>query len=355
MADGPRFTLRELAEVLDAVLVGDPGVTVTGVATVESAGPEDLAFVTDARYRAAAATSHAGAFVVAGDAEGLPGPVLQVPAPRLALATLLRLFHPAALPAAGIHPTAIVAPGAAVHPTAWVGPFVVIDEGAVVGPGARLFPFVYVGAGAEVGEGSVLHAHAVLYGGARLRRRVVVHAGAVIGADGFGYAFDGTAHQKIPQVGAVVIEDDVEIGANTTVDRATVGATVVGEGTKVDNLVQIGHNVEVGPHSVLAAQVGIAGSARLGHHTVLAGQVGVADHVSIADGVVVGAQAGVPGDLPEAGTYLGAPALPAPTTRRIVAAQRRLPELLRRVRDLERRLAQLEGPAGRSTDGAGDP
>jgi UDP-3-O-[3-hydroxymyristoyl] glucosamine N-acyltransferase len=355
MADGPRFTLQELAEALGAVLDGDPSITVSGVAPLETAGPEHVAFVNDARFRAAAETSRAGAFVAAGEAEGLPRAVLKVPAPRLALATLLRLFHPSVPTAAGVHPTAVVSPGAVVHPTASVGPFVVIEDRAVVGPQACLFPFVYVGAGAEVGEQSVLHPHVVLYEGARVRGRVVVHAGVVIGADGFGYAFDGSAHRKIPQVGGVVIEDDVEIGANTTVDRATVGTTVVAHGTKVDNLVQIGHNVEVGPHSIVAAQAGIAGSSKLGRHTILAGQVGIADHVSIGDGVVLGAQSGVPGDISEAGTYLGAPALPASTARRILAAQRRLPELLRRVRDLERRLAQLEGLAPRATDGPVEP
>ncbi len=342
MTDGPRFTLRELAEAIGAVLVGDPDVTVSGVAPLDSAGPEDVSFLTDMRYRAAAAASRAGAFVAARDAEGLRRPVLKVDAPRLALAAILRLFYPAPPTAAGIHPTAVIAPTATVHPTASVGAFVVVEARAAVGAGARLLPYVYVGVAAEVGEGSVLHPHVVLYEGARVGRRVIVHAGGVIGADGFGYAFDGSAHQKIPQVGGVVIGDDVEIGANTTVDRATVGTTVVAHGTKIDNLVQIAHNVEVGPHSVIAAQAGIAGSSRLGHHIMLAGQVGIADHLSIGDGVMLGAQSGVPSDLPDAGPYLGTPALPAAAARRMLAAQRRLPELLRRVRDLERRLEQLE-------------
>jgi UDP-3-O-[3-hydroxymyristoyl] glucosamine N-acyltransferase len=341
MTGGRRFTLRELAEAIGAVLVGDPGITVSGVAPLDTAEAHHISFLTDRRYRAAATTSRAGAFV-ATDAEGLPAAVLKVAEPRLALVSLLHLLHPPPPVAPGIHPTAVVAPSAVVDPTASVGAYVVVEEGAVVGPGARLFPFVYVGPGAEVGPASVLYPHAVIQERVRLGHRVIVHAGAVVGADGFSFAFDGAAHQKIPQIGGVLVEDDVELGANTTVDRATVGLTVIARGTKIDNLVQIAHNVRVGAHSVIAAQAGIAGSSELGRHTVLAGQVGIADHLSIGDGVVLGAQAGVPSDLSEAGPYLGSPAIPAAAARRLLVAQRRLPELMQRVRQLERRLEQLE-------------
>jgi len=187
-----------------------------------------------------------------------------------------------------------------------------------------------------------------LLAGARLGRRVLVHPGAVIGADGFGFAFDGARHRKIPQTGGVVIEDDVEIGANTTIDRATFGDTIVRRGTKIDNLVQIGHNVEVGEHSILVAQVGVSGSSKLGRGVVLAGQVGIADHVSVGDGAMVAAQGGVPSDLEAGGRYLGTPARPAMEARRIFAAESRLPELLQRVRALERAVEALGGgPLGR--------
>jgi UDP-3-O-[3-hydroxymyristoyl] glucosamine N-acyltransferase len=205
----------------------------------------------------------------------------------------------------------------------------------------------------EIGEGTVVYPHVSLREGVRLGRRVVIHAGAVLGADGFGFAFDGTAHRKIPQVGGVLIEDDVEIGANTTIDRASFGDTIVRRGTKIDNLVQIGHNVEVGEHSLLIAQVGISGSARLGRGVVLAGQVGVADHASIGDGAIVAAQSGIPGDV-EAGARLwGTPARPLMQAKRIEIATARLPELLQRVRALEQRLERLAARLGEAGPGEG--
>jgi UDP-3-O-[3-hydroxymyristoyl] glucosamine N-acyltransferase len=219
----------------------------------------------------------------------------------------------------------------------------VVEAGARIGPRVRVSPLVYIGAGVEVGEDSALGPHVTLLDGVRVGRRVVIHPGAVLGADGFGFAFDGTQHRKIPQTGGVLIEDDVEIGANTTIDRATFGDTIVRRGTKIDNLVQIGHNVEVGEHSILVAQVGVSGSSRLGRGVVLAGQVGVADHVTIGDGVLVGAQGGVPSSLEAGGKFLGTPARPMLEAKRIMAAEARLPELLRRVRALERALEALMG------------
>jgi UDP-3-O-[3-hydroxymyristoyl] glucosamine N-acyltransferase len=236
-----------------------------------------------------------------------------------------------------------VAADARVDATAAVGPLVVIEAGARVGPGARVGALTYLGPGVEIGEGCVLGPHVTLLAGARLGRRVLVHPGAVIGADGFGFAFDGARHRKIPQVGGVVIEDDVEIGANCAIDRATFGDTVVRRGTKIDNLVQIGHNVEVGEHSILVAQVGVSGSSRLGRGVVLAGQVGVADHVTIGDGALVAAQGGVPSDLDAGGRYLGTPARPILEAKRIFAAETRLPDLLQRVRALERAVEALGG------------
>jgi UDP-3-O-[3-hydroxymyristoyl] glucosamine N-acyltransferase len=197
-----------------------------------------------------------------------------------------------------------------------------------------------------VGEGSVLHAHVVLREDVELGRGVVVHAGAVLGADGFGYVFDGTGHRKIPQVGRVVVEDDVEIGANVTIDRATLGATVVGRGTKIDNLVQIGHNTVIGADTIVVAQTGISGSCRIGSRVVLAGQVGLADHVTVGDGAQIGAQAGVHNDVAAGARLLGTPAIDGPAALRSMAAFPRLPDLLRTVRALERRVAELERRAG---------
>ena len=347
------FTLRELAGILGATLEGDGDRVVSGVAPLDAAGPAEVSFVLGIRYQAAGRASRAAAFVAPPGITDLPGPVLRTPSPQLALIHLLEAFHPPAPAAAGVHPTAVVDPAASIDPAASVGAGAVIERGAVVRRGARVFPLVYVGADAEVGEDATLYPHVVLCERVRLGRRVIVHAGAVLGADGFGYAQEAGEHRKVPQVGGVLVEDDVEIGANTTIDRATLGDTIIRRGTKIDNLVQIGHNVEIGERSILVAQVGVSGSSRLGRGVILAGQVGVADHVTLGDGVIVGAQAGVPSDLETAGAYLGSPARPMMETKRIMAAEARLPELVRRVRDLERRLEQVErrgndasGPAG---------
>jgi UDP-3-O-[3-hydroxymyristoyl] glucosamine N-acyltransferase len=348
MAKGVGFTLGELARALHATLEGDPATVVTGVAPLESAGRDQISFLVDARYAEAAKASHAGALLAGPDASGLPGPVLRVSAPQRALIDLLVLFHPPVDAVPGIAPSAVVARDASVAPTATVGPLAVIESGAVIGPRVRIGPLAFVGAGAQVGEASVVHARVALCARVTLGKRVVVHPGAVIGADGFGYVFDGQAHWKIPQVGSVLVEDDVEIGANTTIDRATLGQTIIRRGTKIDNLVQVGHNVEIGEHSIIVAQVGISGSCRIGRGVVLAGQVGVADHLAIGDGAVVAAQTGVHRDLAPGEKVLGTPARPLMESKRIFVLEGELPELVRRLRDAERRLARLEArlPAG---------
>jgi UDP-3-O-[3-hydroxymyristoyl] glucosamine N-acyltransferase len=339
----PQFTLGVLAAALGASLDGDPDRVVTGVAALDAAGASDVSFLIDGRYRDAARTSRAGAVLAGLDAEPLGTALLRVKQPQQALIHLLELFHPRPPTAPGAHPSAIVARDARIDPTASVGALAVVEAGAAIGRGVRIHPLAYVGENVEVGDDSEIHTHAVLIGGVRLGRRVVVHAGAVIGSDGFGYAFDGAAHRKIPQVGTVVIEDDVEIGANTTIDRAMLGATVVRHGTKIDNLVQIGHNVEVGAHAILVAQVGISGSSRVGNGVVLAGQVGVADHVTIGDGAIVGAQSGVPTDIEAGAKMLGTPARPMMQAKRIFVSESQLPDLGRKLRELERRVDRLEG------------
>ena len=340
------FTLGELAAALRATLEGDPARTVTGVAPLDTAGPDEVSFLIDARYAAAAAASRAGAFLVGPSVSGLRGPMLRVDAPQLALIELLTLFHPAAAGTPGIDRSAVVAADARVDPSATVGPLAVVESDASVGAGARIHALAFVGRGAEIGEGSVLHPRVVVGAGVKLGRRVVVHPGVVIGADGFGYAFDGHAHRKIPQVGGVLIEDDVEIGANTTIDRAMLGQTVVRRGTKIDNLVQVGHNVEIGEHSIIVAQVGISGSCRIGRNVVLAGQVGVADHVTVGDGAVVLAQSGLARDVAPGEKLFGTPARPVLQSKRIWVVEEQLPDIARRLRAAERRLQRLEGQLG---------
>jgi UDP-3-O-[3-hydroxymyristoyl] glucosamine N-acyltransferase len=347
MAPHPAFTLGQLATALGATLEGDPDRVVTGVAALEVAGPSDVAFLVDGRYRASARHSRAGAFLVPDDVKDLPAPMLHCHSPRLALVDLLLLFHPEPRAAPGVDATAIVAPDARIATSASIGALSVIQAGAVIAERVRIAPLVFVGEHAEIGEDSVLHPHVVVRERVRLGRRVIVHAGAVIGGDGFGYVFDGARHRKIPQVGTVIVEDDVEIGANSTIDRAMLGTTVVGRGTKIDNLVMVAHNVQIGEHSVLAAQTGIAGSSRLGRGVVTGGQVGIGDHVTIGDGVMLGAQSGVISDIPAGERVAGTYARPVGEFKRIWAAESRLPELIQRVRRLEQRLAALENSRGR--------
>lgn len=351
MPAGP-YTLGELARALGATLEGDPGRVVAGVAPLEAAGPDQIAFLTHRKYRSLAKSSRAGAFLVPEDATDVQGHLLRSGAPERAFISLLRLFHPPSSVTPGVHPAALVAPDARVHPEAQVGAFAVVEAGAVIGKRARIFPFVYVGEGVEVGEETILYPHVVIREGARVGQRVIIHPGTVVGADGFGYAFDGKVHQKIPQVGGVILEDDVEIGANVTIDRATLGHTVIRRGTKVDNLVQIAHNVEIGEDVIVVAQVGISGSCRIGKGVVLGGQVGLADHVTIGEGTRVAAQSGVAHDLDAGQDYFGYPARPAAEARRMYAALPRLPELLRKVRGLERRIGELESRLGVAASGA---
>jgi UDP-3-O-[3-hydroxymyristoyl] glucosamine N-acyltransferase len=342
MGAGASFTLGRLAEVLNAALEGEAERVVTGVAPLGTATASQLAYVADRRQLAAARASHAGAFLAPTDVTGLPAPTLRCADSRRALAAVLTLFHPPAVPVPGVDRTARVDAGARVDATASIGPFAVIEAGASIGPRVRIDAHVYVGAGAEIGEGSALFPHVVVNERCRLGRRVVVHPGAVIGADGFGFIPDPVAHLKIPQVGTVVVGDDVEIGANATIDRATLGATSIGRGTKIDNLVHIAHNVEIGEGALIAAQVGIAGSSRLGPGVILGGQAGVADHVTIGAGAVMGAQSGTTKDIGPGERVALSWARPLLQATRIWHAEERLPDLLRTVKRLEARVEALE-------------
>jgi UDP-3-O-[3-hydroxymyristoyl] glucosamine N-acyltransferase len=340
---GAQFTLGRIAEALGAALEGDPARVIGGVAPLDSAGPEHVSFLVNPRYQGAAARSAAGAVVVGRTVEGLPQALLRVDSPQAALIALLRLFYPEPAAAAGIHSTAVVAADAHVDPTASVGACAVVEPDARVGARSRVGALCFLGAGAVLGDDVVLHARVVVTDGVRIGNRVIVHPGAVLGADGFGYAFDGTAHRKIPQVGGLHIEDDVEIGANSAIDRATLGETRIRRGSKIDNLVQVGHNCDVGEDVILVAQVGVSGSCRIGSRAVLAGQVGLADHVTIGAGAILTAQSGVPNDVPDGEVWSGTPSRPSGETKRIWAAEALLPDLLRRFRALEKRVRELEG------------
>jgi UDP-3-O-[3-hydroxymyristoyl] glucosamine N-acyltransferase len=346
------YRLAELADLVGGRVVGDPERAVETIRTLEIAGPADLSFLTSPRYRAQAAASRAGVLLVAPALAEAAGPgrdLLVVDDPGYALALLLARLHPAAdRREAGVHPTAILEPGCEVDSTAHVGPYVVIGAGSRIGAGATIHAFVAIGRGCAVGEGAVLHPHAVLYDGTEVGAAVIVHAGVVLGADGFGYATHGGVHHKVPQVGRVVLEAEVEVGANSTIDRATLGETRIGAGTKVDNLVQVGHNVQVGRHSILCGQAGIAGSARLGASVVLAGQSGVAGHIELGDRVQVAAKSAALTSVEAGKVVAGIPAVEIRKWRRQAALISRLEQMSRRLRALERKLGETaeDGEAG---------
>lgn len=334
--------LADLAGLVGGRVEGDPDREVEAVRTLEAAGPRDLSFLNHPRYREQALASRAGALLVTeglasglGEGRGL----LVVSDTAFALSRILSLLHAEEAPEPGIHPTAVVEPGSAVDPTAWIGPYAVIGAGSAIAARAAVHAHVAVGRGCAVGEGAVLHPHAVLYPGTEVGPGSIVHAGAVLGADGFGYATSGGVHHKVPQVGRVVVERDVEIGANSAIDRATLGETRIGEGTKIDNLVQVGHNVQTGRHCILCGQAGIAGSTKLGDYVVLAGQAGVSGHIHLGDGAQVAAKSAALTSVEPRTQVAGIPAVELRRWRRQTVLIARLEEMSRRLRALERKLA----------------
>jgi len=342
--------LESLAALVGGTIEGDGSLDITGVCALEDAVAGQLTFYGNQRYKQALAQTKASAVLVSDDVprrEDLA--FVRVKQPHLAFARIAAVFHPPHHPDAGISTGAHVHPGSHVDPTATVMAGAVVSRGALVGPRAVLYPGVYLGDHAAVGEGSVLHANAVVEDGCTVGARCILHAGCVVGSDGFGFAFDAEtpAHVKIPQVGVVRVEDDVEIGANSTVDRATTGATVIGRGTKIDNLVQVGHNVTIGPLCIICGQAGISGSTSVGTGVVLAGQAGVVGHIHLGDMAKIGAQAGVMNDVPPGETVVGAPAVPRGDFLRQTAVIGRLPELVKELRDLRKRVEQLEGKGGK--------
>jgi len=334
------YRLAELAAEVGGRVEGDPERTVEAIRPLESAGPRDLSFLKDPRYRAQAAASGAGALLVGPSlAEAALGrDLLVADDPSWALARLLALLHPEERRPPGVHPTAILEPGVTVDPTAHVGPYAVIGAGSRVAAGAAVLAFVAVGRGCALGEGAVLHPHAVLYDGTEVGAGSIVHAGVVLGADGFGYATHQGAHHKVPQVGRVVVEENVEVGANSTIDRAMLGETRIGAGSKIDNLVQVGHNVVTGRHCILCGQAGIAGSARLGNYVVLAGQSGVAGHIELGDGAQVAAKSAALASVEPRTAVAGIPAVEMRKWRRQAALLSRLEEIVRRLRAVEKRM-----------------
>jgi UDP-3-O-[3-hydroxymyristoyl] glucosamine N-acyltransferase len=330
-------TAGELAAAIGAALNGDRGFEVRGVAAPERAGAHDLIYVEAAKHAGRAANS-AAACVIAGEGVAIGGKtVLRHAQPKLAFAKAAALLLERGPISVGMHVTAIVAPLARVGKDVSVGPFAVIGEDARIGDGTQIGAHCVIGAGCWIGENCRVHPHVTLYAGTRIGYGVEIHAGTVIGSDGFGYVYGDGRYWKFPQVGIVEIADDVEIGANSTIDRGSLDDTRVAEGVKIDNLVHVGHNVQIGAHSVIAAQTGISGSSSLGHHVVVGGQVGIGEHCTLEDRVIAGGQAGIPtGKTIRAGqTVWGTPAREIGKFKEAYAWYARLPELGSRIKEIE--------------------
>lgn len=335
--------LKEIARRLDCRLEGDGEIDIHRVAAIEDAGPGELTFFTNPKYARALRTTRASAVILSDKADPAPCAMLRVSHPYVAFAKAVELFAIDRRPPAGVHRLADMAPTAVVAADASVGPFVVIGESARIGARTWIHGHVTIGAGARIGDDCVLHAHVSIRERVEIGNRVVIQDGAVIGSDGFGFATgpDGT-HHKIPQVGAVVIEDDVEIGANAAIDRPAVGETRIGAGSKIDNLVQIAHGVTIGRNVLLAAQVGIAGSSTLEDAVTLAGQVGVSGHITVGKGTIATAQTGIPNSVDPGSFISGYPAISNRDWLKSSAVFRKLPELRKMIADLDARLAELE-------------
>jgi UDP-3-O-[3-hydroxymyristoyl] glucosamine N-acyltransferase len=336
------WSLAEIAKILGGELFGPADLLITGPGNADSDDPHALVFAESEGYLKKLAGLRIGAVLTKPEFEGVETPSIRVPKPRESYALFLELCRRELPLEAGVHERAVVSAEASVDPDAMVGAFAVVERGATVEKGARIYPFAYVGEDCKVGEDAVIYPHAVLYRDVQVGARSVIHAGAVLGSDGFGYTWNGSRHVKIPQVGSTIIASDVEIGACTTIDRAMIGETRIGDGTKIDNQVQVGHNSHIGRHTVIASLAGISGSTIIGDRCTLAGQTATVDHIKIGDDVILTGRAAASKDLLTPGAYRGAPATPYAEELRLEAAYRRLPDLLKKVRDLERRLKELE-------------
>jgi UDP-3-O-[3-hydroxymyristoyl] glucosamine N-acyltransferase len=329
---------RQIASLLGGELRGDSAREIRGVASLQAARPDELTFAEGVKAAQRAAASSAGCILVQVGVT-LPGKTtVMVAEPRLAFVHAAEALCPPAALAPGVHPTAIIAPDAELPADVSVGAHVVVESHAVVGAGTRLGVGVFLGEGVQIGAKCILHPRVTIYSGSRVGDRVILHSGVVVGSDGFGYVFAEGRYMKFPQLGQVIIGDDVEIGSNSTLDRGSLGTTVIGEGTKIDNLVQIAHNVRIGRHCVIAAQSGISGSAEVGDYVVLAGQVGVGDHARIEDRAVVGGQAGIlPAKVVRKGAIVwGTPSRPLTDFKRQYALLSNLPKLAEKVQNLWR-------------------
>ncbi len=334
--------IEELAQCVQATLQGSSDVLISGLSHLEGATCSDLSFVLKPKFHEVAKSSAAAAFLTAQPIPDDPRPQLICPNPMLALVTLAQKFFVPPFPERGIHPTAVTGHDVRIGPDVSIGPLVTIGDRAQIGSGVTIYAGAHIGENSVIGDDCILYPQVSLLTNCILGHRVILHSGTVIGSDGFGYAQHEGRHHKIPQLGNVVIEDDVEIGANVTVDRATFGSTIIKEGTKIDNQVQIAHNVAIGEHCIIVAQVGIAGSTRLGHHVMIGGQAGLVDHLTIGDQVKIASGAGVTNHVESNHTVGGRPAVAHNTWRKAQVLQYQLPEMRNELRALRKEIESLK-------------
>jgi UDP-3-O-[3-hydroxymyristoyl] glucosamine N-acyltransferase len=342
------YTAAEIAAHVRGTVIGDGAVTLTGFASADRARAGDLTFAEKESYFAAAEASAAAAILVAGEFTSVAKVLIRVANARIAAAKLLPLFFPTVAPAAGVHATATIAPSAKIDATAHIGPHCVVGENVTLGARTVLTGGNHVGDACTLGDDTTLMPNVVLYPRTQIGARVTIHAGTVIGSDGYGYVFDQGRHVKVLQVGYVIIHDDVEIGANTAIDRGALGPTVIGAGTKIDNLVHVAHNVVMGKHCLVMGQVGFAGSTELKDYCVIASQSGIAGHLKLGPQATVGAKSGVMRDVGPKETVLGMPAMPDKQTKRQWIGVQRLPEMMLKLRELEQQVAALQAGAERT-------
>ena len=337
-------SLDEIAKLVEGTVDGHGDVRVTGLNGLEDAKSGDLSFLANPRFESLMETTQATAVLVPenfGD-NGLP--VIRVGHPYLAFATVLKMYEKEiVLHPVGIHPSSVISEGASLGKNVGIDAFVRVEEGCELGDDVVLYSGVYVGRGSKIGKGSIVHPNVTIREGVMIGARCIIHSNVSLGSDGFGFTIVDGAHVKIPQVGTVQIGDDVEIGSNSAIDRSTTGPTLIGDGTKIDNLVQIGHNVTIGKHCTISGGTGIAGSTKIGNNVMMGGQVGISGHLEIGDNVIIGAGTGITKSVPEGSVILGTPHYDHNVTRRIWVSLPRLPKALRRLRILEERVDKLEG------------
>jgi UDP-3-O-[3-hydroxymyristoyl] glucosamine N-acyltransferase len=345
--------LGQLAEFLGATVSGDPEKIITGLATLQEAGPDQLSFLANPQYRKFLPDSHAGAVLLkAADAEGFQGDALIVPDPYLAYARISHLFDPKPRASTGVHPTAVIAADAQVDAAASVGPFAVVESGARIAAGVTIGAHCFIGARCEIDEGGWLAPRVTLYHDVRIGKRVVIQSGAVLGGEGFGFANEKGVWQKIAQIGGVSIGDDCEIGVNTAIDRGALADTVIGNGVKLDNQIQIAHNVQIGDNTAMAACVGISGSSKIGKNCMLAGGVGLVGHIEICDGVFITGMTMVTHSITEPGAYSSGTAMqPAAEWRKSAARLRHLDDMARRLKQVEKHVEAVTQGGKASSDG----